>query len=311
MLNRNKDQKGFTLIELIVVLAVASVLTAVFVPQFYHYVGNSKKSSCRQARENLLAIFERKVYAGEYAIGDIDSFLESTEFEVTDNTCPESGTYEGEVTGNRVYIKCNIQGHDDPVFADIEGYNGTETESEDNPIPIPTLPPIVTPSVTEEVPTEGEPTPTPTPTPTPAAIWPYLDDERWDEFEGQDWNNMKVEISVPSGLFETPLGNWYVVVGSGTTFTIWRNQMNNGNPEFYGGPEDYRDKNYLIKYSGVTWTEETLHFINNKSQFEGVRYGDIVICNGVSYINQNLGGADKGNWPLSGNPCGQFYKVNP
>ena len=309
MLNRNKDQKGFTLIELIVVLAVASVLTAVFVPQFYHYVGNSKKSSCRQARENLLAVFERKVYAGEYDISEIDSFLASTEFEVTDNTCPELGTYKGyidTIIHNRVYIKCTIPEHDDLVFADIEGFNGTETtEGDDNPIPIPTNEPTPTPSETEEVPTEGEPTPTP-------AIWPYLDDGRWDEFEGQDMNNMKVEISVPSGLFETPLGNRYVVVGSGTTFTIWKNQMRvNGNPEYYGGPEDYNDNNYLIKYSGVTWTEETLHFINNKSQFEGVGYGDIVICNGVSYINQNLGGADKGNWPLSGNPCGQFYKVNP
>lgn len=155
MLNRNKDQKGFTLIELIVVLAVASVLTAVFVPQFYHYVGNSKKSSCRQARENLLAIFERKVYAGDIALTSdgIADFLASPEFEVTDNTCPELGTYDGSIDTiipNRVYITCSISEHDDPVFADLEEFK-TETESEDNPIPIPTLPPVVTPSVTEDV----------------------------------------------------------------------------------------------------------------------------------------------------------------
>ena len=302
MLNRNKDQKGFTLIELIVVLAVASVLTAVFVPQFYHYVGNSKKSSCKQARENLLAIFERKVYAGEYDISEIDSFLASTEFEVTDNTCPESGTYTGEVKDGKVFIYCSISEHNDFVFADIEGFNGTETEGEDNSIPIPTDEQTTTPSETEEVPTEGEPTPT-------FAVWPYFGDERWNEFEGQDINNMKVDISIPSGLFETPRGNWYVVVGSGPTFTVRRNQM--ADPKNYCGPEEYNDKNYLIKYSGKTWTEDDLHFINNKTQFDGVKYGDIVICNGVPYINQNLGGSDKGNWPLSGNPCGVFYKINP
>ena len=60
----------------------------------------------------------------------------------------------------------------------------------------------------------------------------------------------------------------------------------------------------------LAFSQEKLHFINS-SQFDRVKYGDIVICNGVSYINQNSGGDDKGNWPLSGNQSGNFYKVNP
>ena len=276
MLDRDKNQKGFTLIELIVVLAVASVLTAVFVPQFYHYVGNSKESSCRQARENLLAIFERKVYAGEYTINDIDTFLTSPEFEVTDNTCPESGIYEGEVTGNRVSIKCKFSEHkDDLVFADIEGFNGTETtESDDNPIPIPTLPPIVTPSVTEAVPTEGEPV---NPVPTWKGIWPYQED--YDEKKTQ---HIKI---YPSSIFMTKKGSFMV---------IYSDRYSN-NPGMYIGHAAADDAPEKIASQTDGWGFLSIvgGLYEGKpvyNQLPDIQRGNLFLYNGQYYLYTTVGG---------------------
>ncbi len=52
---RSKAQKGFTLIELMIVVAIIGILAAVAIPAFINYL---KKGKASEAQENLQAIFK-------------------------------------------------------------------------------------------------------------------------------------------------------------------------------------------------------------------------------------------------------------
>ena len=69
---RNKGQKGFTLIELMIVVAIIGILAAVAIPAFMKYIRRSKTS---EATMNLRKLFDSSVsyYGEEHALrtGDI------------------------------------------------------------------------------------------------------------------------------------------------------------------------------------------------------------------------------------------------
>ena len=62
---RFREQKGFTLIELMIVVAIIGILAAIAIPNFLRYQAKSRQS---EARTNLGAIFVSEVaYFGENA----------------------------------------------------------------------------------------------------------------------------------------------------------------------------------------------------------------------------------------------------
>ena len=61
-----KNKKGFSLVELIIVIAIMVALIAVMAPQFVRYVQQSREATLQQAAEETLAVAK-----AEYALGNL------------------------------------------------------------------------------------------------------------------------------------------------------------------------------------------------------------------------------------------------
>lgn len=55
---KNRNLKGFTLIELIIVIVIVAVLTAILVPTFIHYVNESKLATANANAKQVYTIIE-------------------------------------------------------------------------------------------------------------------------------------------------------------------------------------------------------------------------------------------------------------
>lgn len=114
-----KSKKGFTLVELVIVIAVIAILAAVLVPTFVGVTRNAKKSAALQeataARTVVLATF-----AGEDNVSLANGWIKSGEYWFS---LDENGTLDTEAkdtmsAGTGTYYKVNTE-HED--FSDLKG----------------------------------------------------------------------------------------------------------------------------------------------------------------------------------------------
>ena len=60
--NLNNKKKGFTLIELVAVMAIIAILSAAFIPRFGNYITQSKKVSILNEAKSIVTAYEPVKY---------------------------------------------------------------------------------------------------------------------------------------------------------------------------------------------------------------------------------------------------------
>ena len=87
-------KKGFTLIEMIIVIAIIAVLLAILVPTINGYLENSRKITCNTNRKSVKDYCEsyRTLYHNELTLSEVFE-LPEVKSEISKYTCPNNGTF--------------------------------------------------------------------------------------------------------------------------------------------------------------------------------------------------------------------------
>ena len=94
MVQKLKGQKGFTLIELMIVVAIIGILAAIAIPNFLAYQARAKQS---EAKTNLGGIYTSEIgYFGEY--NDFQSNFNTLGYQVAGTTARYNYDLGGGVT---------------------------------------------------------------------------------------------------------------------------------------------------------------------------------------------------------------------
>ena len=296
-LNKKNINRGFSLVELIVVIAIMVVLAGVLVPQLMKYVTSQRQKSCRENRESILNIYAKAVYAGDLvSSGDLNDLANNNTAGSASYTgneeyftqaleyvkCPAGGTYTGYVEDGYAYIICNCDNdgddkydHDSDVCSiDLVGWLGTEYEAKADPTFDVPITPASTP--TAAVSPNATPTVVPTQATSKSGVWPYVYhddgtlDERWYSALSSSGQvagpvpgaYVNIELPKYGHFIDEKTGNEYVIIkamhfGSGTS---------DGTYDYYSvkyewslgpGAIDSYGWDAIVKYSGVTYDSET------------------------------------------------------
>jgi prepilin-type N-terminal cleavage/methylation domain-containing protein len=96
-----KSQKGFTLVELLIVVVILGILAAVAIPRFLTTRTESQRQACRSNMSSIQSIVEELLFTNSLTSVAITEPLLIARFPQGIPTCPDGNTAYT-ITGNQV-----------------------------------------------------------------------------------------------------------------------------------------------------------------------------------------------------------------
>lgn len=121
LLNKKKNNKGFTLVELVIVIAILAILVGLLAPQYTKYVEKSRKTADANNMDEIVKVI--KGYAADPA-----SELEKGDYKIT---IGDGKTTTGTKVehGDKTYTLTEADGLGKELADSIPNYTATETKS--------------------------------------------------------------------------------------------------------------------------------------------------------------------------------------
>ncbi len=106
---RRTDKRGFSLVELVVVIAILGVLAAILTPQFVKYIEKSRAGVCAA---NLSALARDMLAESIYQQSDdMDALLQATlSSQAGQTVCPSGGTITVTGSSANFVLNCSVHG---------------------------------------------------------------------------------------------------------------------------------------------------------------------------------------------------------
>lgn len=125
--NLKNKKKGFTLIELVAVMAIIAILAAAFIPKFGNYITQAKKVSILNEAKSIVTAYESVRYKSGFTLNSIGSSFEG------DNLPLEEGTLKNlkKATVSQCKLLLDTENHDFTLSDDE--INISNVNSGDNP----------------------------------------------------------------------------------------------------------------------------------------------------------------------------------
>ena len=125
-MKKQKNNKGFSLVELIVVVAIMAVLVGVLAPAYLRYIEKARRQTCYWNMDNVVREVQLRAFSDPDFMADLVDNI-GADGEVTAHirnntdidvpTCPSRGTYKitfNQATGELV-MTCTMEVHNLPA----------------------------------------------------------------------------------------------------------------------------------------------------------------------------------------------------
>jgi len=109
MRKEDKENNGFSLIELIVVITIIAILTSILTPMLLRYVAQSRATACASNRTAFLRYYSiYEIEAGTNST--VPAFLSAAKLDglPSDNICPGGGECTFEIVDGRLLVLCDM-----------------------------------------------------------------------------------------------------------------------------------------------------------------------------------------------------------